>query len=338
MSAFEQIGLLYQMWAERSVTTSELIERSLVEFDAAAGLGYGSIWIGEHHLASPERRFGGRVPIPELLAVHAAARTEGIRFGTGVKVLPAVPAQRAAEELALTDLLTHGRADFGVGQGTGAASETERRTRQQAFRERLDDVLRYLRGDTSTGLPLLNVQPVSDPASNLWAACRDEASIEFVALRGLNYVVGQAENLHSQAGLVDRFRAAGATGSVRGVRAVYVAENEQVALREFADAFDLYGSVFTSEDASGSRYVDEAIRAGHLPAKARTVAESLQRANLIVGGPSEVAAQLRDYVEVTKVDRLDVMLQFPGLDGAHTLRSLELFSHEVRPQLAVVAA
>lgn len=329
VSAGVPVGLLYQMWETSSVSTPELVERALAEFQVADDLGYESVWVGEHHFVR-DSPFYGRIPTPELLVAKAAAMTQNIRVGPGVKILSSVSAVRAAEEMCMLDILTGGRADIGIGQGSSPAGtpEDERRQRQQTFRDLLDDIIRVLRGDTSTGLPLVNVGPAPHLVDRLWAACRDDASIEHVAKHGLSFVVGQAEHAASQAQFVARYRAAGGSGQVRGVRAVYVAETREQALTEFREAFEKYASVMT-----GGRYATDAVAAGHLPAEPTTLMERMDRACVIVGGPDDVAAKLVEYVETTDVDRLDLLVQFPGLSSALTRRTLELFMSTVRPKL-----
>ncbi|OLT18667.1 hypothetical protein BJF78_00755 [Pseudonocardia sp. CNS-139] len=333
-----RIGLLYQMWELPSVTTSDVVDRCTEEFALAADLGYSSVWIGEHHFVRPTRAFAGRVPAPEVFIAHVAARVPGITFGTGVKILTESSAVRAAEEMSLLDLLCHGRVEFGVGQGaTGGKGEEERARRQQVYRDRLDDILRLVAADTSTGLPVLNVGPRPQLAERIWAACRDDASVEHAAQHGLNYVVGQAENPHSQAKLVRRYREAGGTGRVRGVRAVHVAESRETALAGFLDAFEVYESPEGISGHHGDRYTRDAVAAGFLPARPTTLDGRLHQANIVLGTPDDVAKQLLEYVEVTGVDELDLLVQFAGLDAGRTRRTLELFAAEVRPRLGSLA-
>lgn len=325
------VGLLYQMWEVREEATADLVRRAYEEFAFAEELGYDSVWVGEHHNVQ-DAPFYGRIPVPELLLARVAATTTRLRLGTGVKVLPGVPPQRSAEEMCLLDLVTDGRAEIGIGQGTaGPHDEESRRRRQARFREALGEILMLLRGDTSTGLPLLNVGPAPHLVERMWAACRDDASIEYIAEQGLNFVVGQAEVAEAQARYVARYRAAGGTGRVRGVRAVFIAEDRADAFARFESAFETYYA-----QIGRGRYAADATAAGLLPAQAVTLDERMRRACVIVGDPDDVAAGLREYLEVTGVDQLDLLVQFPGLAPEPTRRTLELFQRHVRLALAEV--
>jgi alkanesulfonate monooxygenase SsuD/methylene tetrahydromethanopterin reductase-like flavin-dependent oxidoreductase (luciferase family) len=77
----------------------------------AEKLGYHSAWFGEHHYSAYS--FGA----PAVMATAAAARTNRIRLGTGVSLLPIHNPIRLAEEYATLDILSGGRLEYGVGRG-----------------------------------------------------------------------------------------------------------------------------------------------------------------------------------------------------------------------------
>ena len=78
----------------------------------AEKLGMNSAWIGEHHF---NRR--GCVSTPALALANIAARTERIRLGPAVVVLPIHHPIHVAEEWAALDQLSRGRVDFSTGRG-----------------------------------------------------------------------------------------------------------------------------------------------------------------------------------------------------------------------------
>ena len=78
----------------------------------AEELGYDSVWLTEHHFT----RHGITSDSLVLLA-HIAARTEQVRLGTAVLVLPFHDPIRLAEQIALVDHLSNGRLDVGIGRG-----------------------------------------------------------------------------------------------------------------------------------------------------------------------------------------------------------------------------
>ena len=90
---------------------------------AAERLGFESVWIGEHPVLidphEPPSPLPSRSemfdPIPAL--AFAAARTERIRIGTGIVILPLRNPVTLAKELATIDVLSRGRLMVGIGVG-----------------------------------------------------------------------------------------------------------------------------------------------------------------------------------------------------------------------------
>lgn len=81
----------------------------------ADALGYDTMWLTEHHF-----QHEGYEVLPNLVlfGMHAATRTERLRFGQMFNVVPQWHPLRLAEDFALADILTGGRMEFGVGRGT----------------------------------------------------------------------------------------------------------------------------------------------------------------------------------------------------------------------------
>ena len=83
----------------------------------AERLGFSSVFLVEHHFTG-----FGQVSASMSVLAYLAARTERIRLGTAVVVLPWHNPILVAEQAATLDLLSNGRLDFGVGRGTAATS------------------------------------------------------------------------------------------------------------------------------------------------------------------------------------------------------------------------
>ena len=76
-------------------------------------LGFHSFWTVEHHFLEEFSHCSN----PEVLYGHIAARTKNLRLGYGVRLLPKPYNHpvRTAESVAVLDLLSDGRVEFGVG-------------------------------------------------------------------------------------------------------------------------------------------------------------------------------------------------------------------------------
>jgi alkanesulfonate monooxygenase SsuD/methylene tetrahydromethanopterin reductase-like flavin-dependent oxidoreductase (luciferase family) len=80
--------------------------------DLAVSLGFDSIWSTEHHFTDYEM-----IPNPLQFLSFMAGRSDTIRLGTMVIVLPWHDPIRVAEEISVLDNLTGGRMILGIGRG-----------------------------------------------------------------------------------------------------------------------------------------------------------------------------------------------------------------------------
>ena len=105
-------GLFFLMQRDEAWTEQAVYESALEQMLAAEGLGYGSVWIAEHHFNDY-----GLCPAPPVLASYLAARTRTLRLGMGVSLLPLHHPVDLAEQLAVLDVVSGGRLDVGIGRG-----------------------------------------------------------------------------------------------------------------------------------------------------------------------------------------------------------------------------
>ena len=140
--------------------------------------------------------------MPLILASAIAARTERLRIGIAVSVLPLVHPIRMAEEAAMVDQISQGRFDFGVGRSAFARSyegygipyseSTER------FQEHLDIILaawsnerfshqgKYYTFDNVCVLP----KPYQKPYPPIRVAATTQDTFPRVGGQGYNIFVG----------------------------------------------------------------------------------------------------------------------------------------------------
>jgi probable F420-dependent oxidoreductase len=94
----------------------EHLDRSIDEVIAEAQLaeasGFDSCFFGEHHQDAD-----GFLPSPLIVATAVAARTQRLRVGTSVILLPLHHPVRIAEDVITLDLVSKGRVVLGVGIG-----------------------------------------------------------------------------------------------------------------------------------------------------------------------------------------------------------------------------
>lgn len=76
--------------------------------------GYHSIWYTEHHFGHEGYEL---VPNPVLMGTDIAARTSQIRIGQAANIVTFWNPMRLAEDVAMLDQLSGGRAEVGIGRG-----------------------------------------------------------------------------------------------------------------------------------------------------------------------------------------------------------------------------
>lgn len=78
----------------------------------AEQLGFESLWLAEHHGIED-----GYLPSPLMIGAAVAARTKKIRIAQGIGLAPFYHPVRLAEDIAVLDILSNGRAELCLGIG-----------------------------------------------------------------------------------------------------------------------------------------------------------------------------------------------------------------------------
>jgi alkanesulfonate monooxygenase SsuD/methylene tetrahydromethanopterin reductase-like flavin-dependent oxidoreductase (luciferase family) len=194
-----KIGMFYEHQIGRPWepdTERQLIQNALDQIELADSLGFHRVWEVEHHFLEEYSHSSA----PEVFLAAASQRTRRIRLGHGI-VLTAPkfnhPA-RTAERIAMLDLVSNGRVDFGTGEssseaelgGFGIAFEDKR----DAWLEGLEVAVRCMTEVPFAGvegrfvsMPPRNVvpKPVQQPHPPLWVACSRRDTILLAAEKGI---------------------------------------------------------------------------------------------------------------------------------------------------------
>jgi alkanesulfonate monooxygenase SsuD/methylene tetrahydromethanopterin reductase-like flavin-dependent oxidoreductase (luciferase family) len=294
-----EFGVLVDVREEGAGYSAERIE----EVVAADRLGFDGAWLSEHHL-TPD----GMLPSPLVMAAVLAARTERIRIGTNILVLPLHHPLRIAEDAAVLDLVSGGRFVLGVGQGYAerefAAFGADRR-RRGALLEAGVEVLR----DAWAGR--LDVTPRPRHGIEIWAAGVTEAGLRRAARIGDGVIIYCA----TPADLIARRRLLDEVTSERpplictGI--MHVAEDAEQAW---------------AEAAPGIAYLE-----GEIASYGGTEPPPLRRADYLVGTPDEIAGRLIALHRETQFVQFAHWLRLPTMSHEAAMRSLELVAARVVP-------
>ena len=113
--------------------------------DGLESLGFDSLWLAE--------RVSRESPDPLIALTYAAGRTDRLKLGTGVTVLPGRNPMRLAAQLGTLDVLSRGRLLPAFGLGVAAGSELQafgvgKDERASRFDESFELLRRFLAGET----------------------------------------------------------------------------------------------------------------------------------------------------------------------------------------------
>src|SRR3954463_4800762 len=127
-----KFGIFYEHqlprpWQEDS--EYDLLQHSLDQIELADQLGYDYAWEVEHHFLEEYSHSSA----PEVFLGAASQRTSNIRLGHGIVQLTTNHPARVAERVATLDLVSDGRVELGLGEGS---STTELHPFDRAFRDK----------------------------------------------------------------------------------------------------------------------------------------------------------------------------------------------------------
>jgi alkanesulfonate monooxygenase SsuD/methylene tetrahydromethanopterin reductase-like flavin-dependent oxidoreductase (luciferase family) len=112
----------------------------MAQIELGDAVGFDTVWLGELHFS----RAFSILADPLMVLAAAAQRTTRIRLGTAVTLLPLHSPVKIAEQAAITDILSDGRLEFGVGRGTAPAHYAGYDIPQEESRDRFDEALDFL--------------------------------------------------------------------------------------------------------------------------------------------------------------------------------------------------
>ncbi|MGO9265745.1 MAG: LLM class flavin-dependent oxidoreductase [Candidatus Binataceae bacterium] len=108
-----KLGILqFFSWPGRRQPLPTVYARALERIAIMDDSGYDAVWLTEHHFND----YSVCPSIP-VMGAYAAARTKRLRIGTGVTLAAFYNPLRLAEEIALLDILSGGRVNWGAGRG-----------------------------------------------------------------------------------------------------------------------------------------------------------------------------------------------------------------------------
>ncbi len=317
------IGLHYTFQAPEG-DSQRVIERGLEQIARAETYGLSSVVFGEQHF-----RDDGWPGRPLMLAAAAATVTKRMRVGSDIVVLPLHHPVAVAEETALLDVLSGGRAILGVGLGS-AENEFDGLgvpwdERVAIYDRSIHAVKAMLAGETvdvdnpphaGRGARIRPL-PVNPSGVPLWIGALYDRGVRRAAVAADAWVmppVARLTALRAKKRLFDETRAeAGIEPALEQPlrRDAFVAETDDEAWQRFAPAIRyLFGTVWRTFDPT---YPDhDSVNA------LRRWGEDL----LLVGSPASVAARCEAIASDLGVTEFLLRFDVPGVSEGAIAESL----------------
>ena len=127
----------------------QIFRDTLEELAIAETCGFRTAWFVEHHFM----REYSHSSAPDLLLAAASQRTQTLRLGHAVVLLPYHHPLQVAERLATLDVLSGGRVEFGFGRGFSPCEYAAFGVDMEQSRERVEEALAIIR-QTFNGQPV----------------------------------------------------------------------------------------------------------------------------------------------------------------------------------------
>ena len=325
----------------------QLVQEALEQVELADRLGLDHAWAVEHHFLDEYSHCSAS----DVFLAAAAARTRQIRLGFGIRQAIANynHPSRTAEAVAMLDLVSNGRAEFGCGEGAtrlelgayGIPAKEKRDWSLEAAEQAANMmVMNPYPGyeGRSFSMPCRNVvpKPVQKPHPPMWMACTNRDTIRVAASLGVGALafsfLDREEALTWSKVYYDTIRSEACVpighavnANIAMVSAFSLHPDRNEAIRRAQEHFEFFGfamsSLVTRDNVPGrTRLWDDFQRErASLPAG---------MASPGIGTPEEFRAHVRD-MESCGIDQIIFMQQAGRARQEHICESLRLFADEV---------
>jgi alkanesulfonate monooxygenase SsuD/methylene tetrahydromethanopterin reductase-like flavin-dependent oxidoreductase (luciferase family) len=299
-------GWHYGLWLER--------------IQEAERLGAAAVWLTEHHFFDD-----GYLPQCWTFAAAIAARTESVRIGSAVSLLPLHHPLDIAEQVALVDVISAGRVEAGFGVGYRVpeyrAFGGDFKRRYGVFAERIEE-MRSAWGEGGGHGRRITPGPVQRPLP-LWAGFGGPKGSRMAGRLGLGLQSLDRSLLDTYLeGLEEGGRPA-SEARMGGSLDFFLTEDPERAWNQIAphvlyrwESYNRYMFEGTSREADPPQFYPEKIRD-----------------RFLIGTPDQVADGIRERTAGLPVTDVFGWSDYPGLADDVVERQIELAFTKLAPLL-----
>lgn len=343
-----EFGMFHEFPSLPGKSDAEAFDEAMAQVDAAERWGLDAMWLAEIHFA-PERT---HLSAPLAIASAIAARTERMKIGIAVQVLPLCHPLRLAEEAATVDQVSRGRLIFGVGRSGVVSTYDAYQVPYPESRERFAEILaivekawrekrfsyagKFYRFDDVACVPHPyrgKMPPIRIAAStpDTFPAIGRAGYPVFASTRHSTWTEVKGQVAAYQQGWRNGGHADRGAAYVAGP--MYIAETEARARDEARESVEYFYKLqyeLIAESARRSGRPEFVRRAEHL----RTLTyDDVLRDNVIVGTPDSVAARLQRLRDDIGFDGILAEVNCGGIiPHDRVLNAIRLLCQEVMPR------
>ena len=341
-----------------AVSAAEVYEKHIRQAQLMERVGFEYYWTLEH-----QGSYVGAITSPQMFLTAVARHTESLRLGTMIWQLPFHHPIRLAQDIAMLDHLSGGRAEFGTGIGVHEHEfmrwGLDFYSRQEMGEEMLDIIELAWGGDGTVTYEgnywqideaLIQPMPLQKPHPPIWAAVHSPRAIDFAAKRGYH----MAQNIDTDESMTQKFadwrqawKGYGHEGPMPRqflMRVVHVAKTDEQA-HEQARAYLLEANTLGRDLVSSSRigFGSNPRGMGHEDSEdirergrvfrecARSYEFWLDNGLALVGSPESVARQIAEGREKIGYDHFAGKFHIGRMPHDLVESSIALFGEEVIP-------
>jgi alkanesulfonate monooxygenase SsuD/methylene tetrahydromethanopterin reductase-like flavin-dependent oxidoreductase (luciferase family) len=318
---------------------ARVIDEIVAEAQAAEASGWDGCFITEHH-----QQEDGYLPNPLLMAGLIGMKTQRIKVGTCVLLLPLYHPVRVAEDCAIVDQATRGRLvlSIGVGYQQGDFEAVEVPIESRA--SRTEEALAIMRHSWEGGRfsfegrhfklkdLLITPRPFQVSGPPVWMASWTPPGLRRAARIADGWIADPVQSLPVIKGFAERYRAECAKLGRKPffclMRDAVIADSMAAAEAESAPTMVTHRFYFHHGAYVADDYLKDVKRPEDL------TFSTAAKDRLIVGSPKDCLDQLQMWNEVLRPDYLILRIRQPGGPSHEkTLQAIRSFGESVIPRL-----
>ncbi|MGH7097217.1 MAG: LLM class flavin-dependent oxidoreductase [Stellaceae bacterium] len=351
-----KVGIALNMLCEEGRPDVAVVGDHLALGDLAEPLGFDSLFALEHHFTGYAMS-----PAPTQLLAYFAGRTKRLLLGTAVIVLPWHDPIRAAEQIALLDILCGGRCLFGFGRGAASVEYAGFRVPMEEARPRFAEAAQLIRKALAEPefewqgeffqIPRMAIRPrpVSHPERRFYASSVSPESAEIMARLGFGILVVMQNEWPKAAESIASYREIALSVGHNPPPPIILtnvscaesrAEAEERALRWLGSKWESIDAHYHFSDGhlAAVKGYESYGKMAKTYARLQSAEEKARATEFyvkiqIVGTPDDCLQQIAELQRLTGLNHLVAEFSFGGIPHGEAEKNMRLFAQRVLPRL-----